>query len=431
MNKKHISKQIYKKEGIMLVYKFGGASIKDADSIHKMTNIVNACNENVVIVISAMGKTTNLLERITKLWFDGRSYKQELDELKKYHQKIIYELFEEHIPYNLHGLYGDLELKLGSKPSMDFHYEYDQIVSFGETYSTRIIAAYFNLLNNPSEYVDITEVIKTDRKFKNAGVIWELTKKLSKERFTFSTYNKYITQGFLGGTTNNQTTTLGREGSDYSAALIAAACDAEKLIVWKDVPGIMNADPAWFKDPQKIEFLSYKEAIELTYYGAKVIHPKTIKPLKEAGIPLYVNSFVDPEVTGTIITENSKEKFNTPVYIRKQNQVLLSIRPKTPDFVAEMDISHLFQLLVDMNIAVQLTQMSATTFTVCIDKNEYTFNSLLGKLKDHYEVRYNEALEIITIRNYNEDSLQKMKSGCEVLIEQRTRRTAQIIRIQE
>ena len=413
----------------MLVYKFGGASIKDAESIHKMTNIVNACNDNLVVVISAMGKTTNLLERIARLWFDENSYKQEMDELKMYHQRIIHELFEEHIPSNLGGLYHELADKLMTKPSMDFQYEYDQIVSFGEKFSTRIIEAYFNLLNTPAEFVDITEVIKTDRNFRNAGVLWDLTQKLSKERFTFSTYNKYITQGFLGGTTNNQITTLGREGSDYSAALIAAACDAEKLVVWKDVPGIMNADPAWFNDPQKIDFISYKEAIELTYYGAKVIHPKTIKPLQEKNIPLYVNSFVEPDTTGTIITSESDKKFSSPVFIRKQNQVLISIRPKTPDFVAETDISHLFQMLVDLNISVQLTQMSAATFTVCVDKNEYTFDQLLKQLHDHYEVRYNEASEIITIRNYDDDSLAKMKNGCEVLIEQRTRKTAQIVRI--
>jgi aspartate kinase len=414
----------------MLVYKFGGASIKDAKSIHQMTQIVNNCNENLVIVISAMGKTTNLLEKITRSWFDQKPYKDYFEELKFNHQKIIHELFEEHIPSNLDGLYNDLADKLRTKPSMDFQYEYDQIVSFGEKFSTRIIAAYFNLLNTPAEFIDITEVIKTDRNFRNAGVLWDLTQKLSKERFTFSTYNKYITQGFLGGTTNNQITTLGREGSDYSAALIAAACEAEKLVVWKDVPGIMNADPAWFSNPEKIDFISYKEAIELTYYGAKVIHPKTIKPLQEANIPLYVNSFVEPDKTGTIITNESDKKFSSPVFIRKQNQVLISIRPKTPDFVAETDISHLFQLLVDLNIAVQLTQMSAATFTICIDKNEFTFDQLLLQLNEHYEVRYNEASEIITVRNYNDESLAKMKEGYEVLIEQKTRKTAQIVRIE-
>jgi aspartate kinase len=415
----------------MLVYKFGGASIKDAQSIHKMTQIVNNCNDNLVIVISAMGKTTNLLERIARLWFDKESFKSEVDELKVYHQRIIHELFEEHIPSNLHGLYSDLIDKLGTNPSMDFQYEYDQIVSFGEKFSTRIIAAYFNLLNTPAEFVDITEVIKTDRNFRNAGVLWDLTEQLSKERFTFTTYNKYITQGFLGGTTNNQTTTLGREGSDYSAAIIAAACGAEKLVVWKDVPGIMNADPAWFQNPDKIDYLTYKEAIELTYYGAKVIHPKTIKPLKEANIPLYVNSFVDPDSTGTIITSAVDKKFKQPVFIRKQDQVLISIRPKTPDFIAETDISHLFQMLVNMNIGVQLTQMSAATFTVCVDKNDYTFDQLISELRDHYEVRYNDALEIITIRNYDDKSLERMKNGCEVLIEQKTRKTAQIVRINQ
>ena len=269
----------------MLVYKFGGASIKDATAIKEMVKIVNQCDDNLIIVVSAMGKTTNHLENIARLWFNGKDIETPLNELIDYHQNIISDLFEQNVPDNLNNIYESLWEKLRSSPSLDFNYEYDQIVSIGELLSTKIIASYFNILNTKAHYIDIREVIRTDRNFKQAGVIWNLTKRFALERFTFENYKIYLTQGFIAGSTNNQTTTLGREGSDYSAALLASACNAKKLVVWKDVPGIMNADPAWMSDAQKIDTLSYQEAIELTYYGAKVIHPKTIKPLQEQNIP--------------------------------------------------------------------------------------------------------------------------------------------------
>src|SRR6056297_801248 len=313
----------------MLVYKFGGASIKDASAIKEMVKIVNQCDDNLIIVVSAMGKTTNRLENIARLWFNGKDIEAPLNELIDYHQNIISGLFEQNVPDNLNSIYESLWEKLRSTPSLDFNYEYDQIVSIGELLSTKIIASYFNILNTKAHYIDIREVIRTDRNFKQAGVIWNLTKRFALERFTFENYKIYLTQGFIAASTNNQTTTLGREGSDYSAALLASACNAKKLVVWKDVPGIMNADPAWMSDAQKIDALSYQEAIELTYYGAKVIHPKTIKPLQERGIPLIVNSFLEPEKEGSLISKVDDSKNQLPVYIRKQNQVLISIRPKT------------------------------------------------------------------------------------------------------
>ena len=415
----------------MLVYKFGGASIKDATAIKEMVKIVNQCDDNLIIVVSAMGKTTNHLENIARLWFNGKDIETPLNELIDYHQNIISDLFEQNVPDNLNNIYESLWEKLRSSPSLDFNYEYDQIVSIGELLSTKIIASYFNILNTKAHYIDIREVIRTDRNFKQAGVIWNLTKRFALERFTFENYKIYLTQGFIAGSTNNQTTTLGREGSDYSAALLASACNAKKLVVWKDVPGIMNADPAWMSDAQKIDTLSYQEAIELTYYGAKVIHPKTIKPLQEQNIPLIVNSFLEPEKEGSLISKIDDLKNQLPVYIRKQNQVLISIRPKTPEFVAETDISHIFKLLSDMHISVQLAQMSAASFTICIDQIEYMFDPFIAELQKDYHVRFNDNAEIITIRNYSEESLNKILKNNEVLIEQKTRKTAQIVRFME
>jgi len=415
----------------MLVYKFGGASIKDASAIKEMVKIVNQCDDNLIIVVSAMGKTTNRLENIARLWFNGKDIEAPLNELIDYHQNIISDLFEQNVPDNLNSIYESLWEKLRSTPSLDFNYEYDQIVSIGELLSTKIIASYFNILNTKAHYIDIREVIRTDRNFKQAGVIWNLTKRFALERFTFENYKIYLTQGFIAASTNNQTTTLGREGSDYSAALLASACNAKKLVVWKDVPGIMNADPAWMSDAQKIDALSYQEAIELTYYGAKVIHPKTIKPLQERGIPLIVNSFIEPQKKGSFIGNVDDSKSTLPVYIRKQNQVLISIRPKTPEFVAETDISHIFKLLSDMHISVQLAQMSAASFTICIDQIEYMFDPFIAELQEHYHVKFNDNTEIITIRNYSEESLDKILKNNEVLIEQKTRKTAQIVRFME
>lgn len=413
----------------MIVYKFGGASIKNADAIKQMAKIVRSSNDNLIVVVSAMGKTTNQLEAITRRWFDGEPFDDLLQELIDYHQNIITELFDQHVPENLNSIYEDLYATLRRSPSLDFNYEYDQIVANGELISTKIIASYFNILNFSAHYIDVRKIIRTDRNFKQAGVIWSLTKRFALEQFTFENYRVYLTQGFIAGSTNNQTTTLGREGSDYSAALLASACGAQKLVVWKDVPGIMNADPVWFDKPEKIEALSYNEAIELTYYGAKVIHPKTIKPLQENNIPLIVNSFLKPEINGSYIGDVDDMQYNMPVYIRKQNQVLISIRPKTPAFVAETDISHIFSLLAKSHISVQLTQMSAVSFTICIDKQEDKFANFMKELHESYHIKYNDPAEIITIRNYSDKSLQKMKQKGEILIEQKTRRTAQIVKL--
>lgn len=411
----------------MIVYKFGGTSIKNAEAILKMAEIVNACEEQLILVASAMGKTTNRLEKILDNWFHNKCYDDDLYELIRYHEEIIHNLFEQHIPGSLSKMYEGLRNKLQEKPSLDFNYEYDQIVSYGEFFSTRIIASFLSLTNTSTHYIDIRNIIKTDRNFRDASVIWDLTEKFCRETFTFEFHNIYLTQGFIGGSTNNQTTTLGREGSDYSAAILANCCNAEKLVVWKDVPGIMNADPDWFPEAQKIETLSYPEAIELTYYGAKVIHPKTIKPLQEKNIPLWVNSFLEPNKDGTLIAQFTNTNYKQPVYIKKQNQVLISIRPTNAGFITDNDMSKLFSIMGQLHLTVQLTQMSASSFTVCVDNYNNGAHKLIESLKDSFEVRYNNNVEIITIRNYTSESVDNIRQKRPFLIEQKTRKTAQFV----
>jgi aspartate kinase len=414
----------------MIIYKFGGASIKDAASVKKMVQIVQATQEPVIIVASAMGKTTNKLESILKLWFDKQNFDDELKTLIDYHQQIIAELFDNTIPGNLNSLYGDLLDTLRTAPSLDYNYEYDRIVSFGELFSTKIISAYFNRLKSLNvRFIDIRKVIITDRNFSNASVMYDLTKRFALETFVFKEASVYITQGFIGGTTNNQTTTLGREGSDYTAAILANVCNAQKVVVWKDVPGIMNADPAWMPDAQKNETLTYDEAVELTYYGAKVIHPKTIKPIQEKAIPLWVKSFLTPESKGTLISGTTASQYVKPVYIRKCNQMLISVRPLQPGFISQSHISMLFDLITDLQVTVHLTQMSAATFTICIDYKKEIAEAIVGKLQNHFHVRYNTNTDLITIRNYTQDSIELINKQRKMLIEQKTRKTAQIVSI--
>lgn len=410
----------------MIVYKFGGASIKDAESIIKMTEIVQSCSQKLIIVASAMGKTTNGLEKILNAWFHKQNYAPELHELIEYHEDIIHNLFENHAPVNISKMYEGLKDKLKQAPSLDYNYEYDQIVSYGEFFSTRIIAAFFSLTNTPVHYVDIRDVIKTDRNFRDASVIWELTKEFAKKTFTFEHHPIYLTQGFIAASTNSQTTTLGREGSDFSAAILANCCDAEKLIVWKDVPGIMNADPDWFPHAEKIESLSYAEAIELTYYGAKVIHPKTIKPLEDKNIPLWVNSFLNPKISGTLITQHVENRYTQAVYIKKQNQILVSVKKRQVGFIADSHVSELFGMMSQLRLTVQLTQMSALSFTVCIDENKRAYQ-FIEQAKEKFEVRYNADAEIITIRNHTPQSIENIKQNQKIIIEQKTRRTAQFV----
>ncbi|MDP3002694.1 MAG: aspartate kinase, partial [Bacteroidales bacterium] len=320
----------------MKVYKFGGASVKDAPGIRNLAKIVSLESENLVVVVSAFGKTTNALEKVLKAWLTGDNvYKSLLEEIYKYHQSVISELFTDKktAAGKIYISFARLREYLLSEKRAAYDFEYDQVVSYGEIWSTIIVAEYLKLNFSEVEWLDIRGNLLTDDRFRDANILWSESTKRIRGIFNFKTKRIYVTQGFIGGTVTGQTTTLGREGSDYTAAILANMLDAESVVVWKDVPGILNADPKWFPDAQKLDEISYKEAVEMTFSGAKVIHPKTIKPLHNKNIPLHVRSFFVPGEKGTIIKADATLKKIIPVFIKKEDQILISILPKDFSFV--------------------------------------------------------------------------------------------------
>lgn len=414
----------------MLVFKFGGASVKNADAVKNIANILNLYNENILVVVSAMGKTTNALERLTESYFKSDSDMLEaLQEVKSYHYQIADNLFTNKghkIFKDLDRIFDDLERLLHRQPSMNFDYEYDQIVSFGELISTKIVSAFLNENGLANVWTDVRQYLKTDSTFRDARVDYELSEPLVKNKFNFDKTKLYITQGFIGSDINNLNTTLGREGSDYTAAVLAYLLNAEKVVIWKDVPGVLNADPKYFDKTEKLDKLSYLDAIELTYYGASVIHPKTIKPLQNKNIKLYVKSFLDPKIEGTVIGDGSYDKL-IPSYIFKVDQVLLNIYPKDFSFIAEENLKIIFGLFAEYNIKVNLMQNSAISFRVCVNGDKIKMPKLLDELKGHFNISSENGLELITIRYYDADTITKVLENKVIILEQRNFKTAQMV----
>ncbi|MBS1637207.1 MAG: aspartate kinase [Bacteroidetes bacterium] len=417
----------------MKVFKFGGASVKDADAVRNVARVLNGFkNQKLIVVISAMGKTTNALERLTDAFF----YKKEsaetvLDEIKSYHISICRELFTDpsHPVYtDLENTFVELYWAIEDEPTHSYNHEYDQIVSMGEIISTKIVSAYLKEAGFNNRWVDIRGIIQTDNTYREGKVDLELTEKLVKKDLLpqLESADLLITQGFLGGTSENFTTTLGREGSDYTAAILAYCSDAQDVTIWKDVPGVLNADPKYFKNTRKIDELTYHDAIELTYYGATVIHPKTIKPLQNKNIPLYVKSFLHPEDAGTMIKDSDK-RLNIPSYIFKINQLLLSIQPKDFSFIAEDNLSAIFNTFSKHGVKIHVMQLSAISFSVCVDHDTRKTDSLIRELQQHYKVLYNSGLELMTIRYYDDETIGKLTQDKTVLLEQRSRFTVQMV----
>ncbi len=415
----------------MNVYKFGGASVKDADGVKNLFKIINTQKENLIIVVSAMGKMTDALEVLCNAYFHKTGdTASALQRIKDFHQNIINDLFgtaADDINHLVDNLYCELQNILDSDPSLSYDYEYDRIICFGELLSTTIISAYMERQGRKAKFVDIRKCLITDQNYRNACVNLELSSQLCRKTFSFQDTFIYITQGFIAGTTTNQTTTLGREGSDYTAALLANLLDAESVTIWKDVPGIMNADPKLYKDTEIISKMSYKEAIELSNCGAKVIHPKTIKPLQNKGIPLYVRSFLYPESHGTVIRELDERLNLPPIFIDKGNQLLLTLSPRDFSFIAEEKLSRIFAILAKYRLRLNLMQTSAITFSFCIDLNEAIFESFINELHDEYEVLYNKNVRLLTIRHYNEDVITRLTAHKNILVEQRSRLTARFV----
>lgn len=416
----------------MLVFKFGGASVKDAAGVINLSGIVKKfAGEQLLIVVSAMGKTTNALEKLTKAYADDSDDIEEIfSEIKNYHFNIIKELFEPGHPVydKVSNTFVEIDWMIEDEPHDNYDFAYDQIVSVGELVSTRIVAAYLNQCGIKTQWTDARSYIHTDNNYRESNVDWEKTREsISRDIPKLLEKGIVLTQGFLGGTSENFTTTLGREGSDYTASIFAACLQAESVTTWKDVPGILNADPKIFSDTIKFDELSYTEAIEMTFYGASVIHPKTIKPLQNAKIPLLVKSFNDPDARGTIIKETAHSVFEKPVIILKQNQVLLSISAKDYAFISEDHLSEIFGLFAQHHVKVNIMQTSALSFSVCFDLKPERFEKLLKGLTPNFKVKYNEDISLITVRHYKLGALRDLVADKTVLLEQISRNTAQMV----
>jgi aspartate kinase len=417
----------------MQVFKFGGASVKNAESIINVASILKKNSDTkTIVVISAMAKTTNKLEELVNAYFYSEGDAQEiLNELKNFHFAILLQL----IPDKNNRIYNDIEniflellWTIEDEPSNNYNYYYDQIVSQGEVLATKIVSAYLNETEINNKWLDARGIIQTDNSYREGKVNYELSQHLVKTELMpfFKSINIVITQGFIGGTSENFTTTLGREGSDYTAALLAYFSDAEQVFIWKDVPGVLNADPKYFKNTKKIDELTYHDAIELTYYGASVIHPKTIKPLQNKNIPLFVKSFINPAEEGTVIKDSNKRS-NVTSYIFKTNQILLSIQPKDFSFIAEDNLSNIFTILSRNNVHVNMMQNSAISFSICTDFDSHKINPLIEELQKEFKVLYNNPVQLMTIRNYDQDTITKLSADKIILIEQRSRNTHQMV----
>ena len=417
----------------MQVFKFGGASVKDAEGVKNVAEVLKQFpNQKIAVVVSAMGKTTNSLERLAKAFF----YKTEnaeiiLEEIKKYHLDICHHLFANSshpIFIELENTFVELYWAIEDAPTHGFDFEYDQIVSMGEVISTKIISAYLNEVGLKNKWVDARGLIQTDNSYREGKVDFDLTETLIKRDLVpvFNSFNSIVTQGFIGGTSENFTTTLGREGSDYTASILAYCLNADNVTIWKDVPGVLNADPKWFSHTKKIDQLSYHDAIELTYYGASVIHPKTIKPLQNKNIPLHIKSFLQPQEEGTIIKYGEK-RLNIPSYIFKINQVLISIQPKDFSFIAEDNLSDIFEVFAKFGVKINLMQLSAISFSVCCDHDEFKIQNLVKELQTQFKILYNSGLELMTVRYYTQETIDTLTAQKIILLEQRSRFTVQMV----
>ena len=413
----------------MRIYKFGGASVKDAESVKNIANIIKNVDDNLVIVISAMGKTTNTLENVLSLFLNNENHNAELVKLKKYHNKIAEELFpDNHKIFNfLETIFNNLQSNFTTNNKENYDKLYDSVVSYGEILSTRIVSCYLNLSTKSNRWVDIREVFKTDNNFREGIVDFDKSQTNVLNSFRFQDINTYVTQGFIASTKDDETTTLGREGSDYSASLLGYFLDAESVTIWKDVAGVLNADPRVFCNTVKLDEISYQEAIELAYFGAQVIHPKTIKPLENKRIPLFVKSFIDYKSEGTIIKKLEKNIDLVPIFIIKENQVLISISPKDFSFIVEENLSKIFGMLAEFKIKVNLFQHSAISISFSIDNDSAKTPKLIKKLQQNYLVKYNSNLELLSIRHFTEEVISEMISNKKVYIEQKSRNTARFV----
>ena len=413
----------------MKVFKFGGASIKDASSIKNILEIIsNYSNDNLLIVVSAMGKTTNALEKVVENYFKNKSeLKSSILEVLNFHIDICNELFpKNHLIFSeINSIFQKINTFINSNKSPSYSFVYDQLVSNGELISSKIIYNYMTFKNIESSYIDARDCIKTDSNFRGGNVKWDLTNKKIKQMFNHSNTN--ITQGFIASDKNNFNVTLGREGSDYSAAIFAYALNAESLSIWKDVPGLLNADPKFFSNTKLLKHISYSETIELAFYGASIIHPKTLQPLQKKEIPLNVKSFKNPESNGTKISKGIDIDPLVPCYIFKDNLILLKLSSLDFSFMVEQNISKIFKELHDSKMKVDVIQNSAISFSVCFFDKYGNLNDLISRLEGKFKIEINKNVSLFTIRHFDEKSIKKISYKRKLLLEQRTEKTVRLI----
>lgn len=413
------------------VFKFGGASVRDADAVKNVARVLDLYSgKKIAIVVSAMGKTTNALEKLLHAYYyETGTCSEHVGTIKEYHMGIVENLF----PDRGHSIYAELEdtfsrieEQLSYSPSDNYDYEYDQIVSLGEIISSQIVNAYLNETGLCSVWVDARTVIRTDNTYRDARIDWEKTEELVSSAMDFHRNRIYLTQGFIGATAENIAVTLGREGSDYSAAILAWCLGAEQVTIWKDVPGVLNADPKYFDNTVKIDHMSYHDAIEMAYYGASVIHPKTIKPLQNKKIPLWVKSFLRPEEKGTVI-QNEPSGLSVPSFIFKMNQVLITISTRDFSFIAEQNLGDIFYELSRFRVRINVMENTALSFSISADWDERKIPELIKALEKDYDVKYNTNLELVTIRHYDQETIDRVTAGKEILLEEKSRHTCQMV----
>lgn len=414
----------------MRIFKFGGASVKDADGVKNIVKVLQEVGyDNTLVVVSAMGKMTNAMEAIVDAYFENKSaLATSVQAVVEYHQVILKNLFpnSQHVIYNkVKTLFAEVEGFLVWNKSPDYNFVYDQVVGYGELVSTAIISEYLQEVGIKNNWLDVRNFIKTDDSYRDTTVDWESTQEKVSQGVDRNILN--ITQGFLASDKNNFTTTLGREGSDYTAAILAYCLNANSVTIWKDVPGVLNADPRYFKDTQLLNNISYREAIELAFYGASVIHPKTLQPLQRKEIPLHVKSFMNLKNEGTTVGKGIGIEPKVPCFIVKKNQVLMKLSSLDFSFIVEDSISELFKMFHEYKMKVDLIQNSAISFSVCVDNKFGRLEELLNNLKSRFKVVYQEDVSLYTIRHFNAKAIESLLNGHEVLLEQRGKETVQFV----
>lgn len=413
----------------MKVFKFGGASVKDAAGIKNVVEVLKKVGHNqTVMVVSAMGKTTNAMEVIVNNYFNNPQELQEsIQETRKYHQDILMDLFEDsHVVFNkVADWFNEMQQFLQFNKSPNYDYVYDQVVPFGELISTTIVSEYLNQVGLQNDWLDVRNHIKTDDKYRDGNVYWEQTQLFVNKAFKDKDF--VITQGFIGSDSNRFTTTLGREGSDYTAAILAYCLNAESVTIWKDVPGVLNADPRYFDNAILLDQISYREAIELAFYGASVIHPKTLQPLQRKEIPFFVKSFIDPAKNGTSISKGVDLKPETACFIVKKNQHLLSISSLDFSFMMEDNISEIFALLHEHKLKVNVIQNSAISFSLCLEDKYNQIEAFKKILSKKYLVNYTPDVSLFTIRHYTTEAVNLVEQGKDILLKQTLGNTVQVV----